>query len=201
MTFSGRSNLVLASGSKARRDLLEQAGLEFAVRPAHIDETSIIRDLEKKISAADIALELAQRKATAISRDDPLALVIGADQILCCGGKLYQKAVTPEGAKTDLRLLRGQQHQLVSAVCVVREAKVLWSFVDTANLLMKKFDDDFIDRYVKAAGNAILSTVGGYELEGRGPWLFEKIEGDYFTILGLPLIPLLSFLQGEGFGP
>ncbi len=122
------------------------------MRPAHVDETSIIRDLEQKIPAADIALELAQCKAKAISQEDPLALVIGADQILCCGGKLYQKVVTPDGAKTDLRMLRGQKHQLISAVCIVREAEVIWSFVDTANLLMKKFDDEFIGRYVETAG-------------------------------------------------
>ncbi len=197
----GVKKIVLASGSKARRALLEQAGLSFEVRPAHIDESAIIADLQKKIPAADIALELARRKAAEISEDDPLAFVIGCDQILTCAGKLYQKAVTTEALVTDLMALRGQKHQLISAVCVVEAGKVQWSHADTASLTMKNFDEDFVDRYIKAAGPGIHHTVGGYELEGLGPWLFEKVEGDYFTILGLPLVQLLSFLQTQGYGP
>lgn len=198
---SAVKKIVLASASKARRALLEQAGLSFEVRPASIDEQSIIADLQKKIPAADIALELARRKAAAISEDDPLAFVIGCDQILTCGGKLYQKSASPEELAADLKTLRGQKHQLISAVCVVEAGKTFWSHADIASLTMKNFNDEFIDNYINAAGGSVLNTVGGYELEGLGPWLFEKIEGDYFTILGLPLVQLLSFLQTQGYGP
>ena len=193
--------LVLASGSKARRMLLAQTGLGFEAIPAAIDEQAVLKDLERKISPEDIAAELARRKALAVAANNPDAFVIGGDQMLVCGGRIYSKAETKEEALDNLRALRGRTHQLISAVCVAQGDEILWEHADTALLTMRAFDDDFLARYADAAGEALLATVGGYELEGLGATLFEKTEGDYFTILGLPLLPLLGFLLRNGYGP
>jgi septum formation protein len=193
--------LILASASKARRTLLTQAGLNFTVCPATIDETALFAQLQGQGGAEDIAQALARHKALDVAVADPAAHVIGADQILVCDGRLYQKARDIKEAFANLQSLQGRTHQLVSAVCVVQGTRVLWQHIEAASLTMKKCDDEFIERYLAAVGDTALRSVGAYELEGQGSWLFERIEGDYFTILGLPLLPLLGFLQTQGRGP
>jgi septum formation protein len=193
--------LILASGSKARKAMLTQAGLVFDVIPADIDEAAVLKNLQGKLPPEEIAAELARRKALAVASDNQETLVIGADQMLVCAGRIYSKAKTKEEARENLKNLRGRTHQLISAVCVAHGDEIMWSHTDTASLTMRGFDDDFFNDYMDAAGDALLNSVGGYELEGLGATLFERTEGDYFTILGLPLLPLLGFLLREGYRP
>ncbi len=196
-----QKKLVLASASRARRALLQQAGLEFEAVPADLDELAIIAACPAKKNHEALARELAARKALHVCAAQPCSVVIGADQILSCEGRLYSKAPTPGQARENLKSLRGKTHQLISAVCVAENEKIIWEHAQTARLTMKNFDDSFFDKYCEAAGAALTRAVGGYELESHGSWLFEKVDGDYFTILGLPLLPLLSFLEKEGFAP
>lgn len=195
------TRLVLASASKARRALLTQAGLAFDVTTADIDEDAVIQDMKTKSGPHDIALELARQKALSVARKNADALVIGGDQVLSCEGRLYTKAQNDREARKNLETLRGKTHHLVSAVCVAHGGDILWEHAETAGLTMKNWSADFLDTYMSGAGDALTKAVGCYELEGLGAWLFDKIEGDYFTILGLPLLPLLQFLETKGFGP
>jgi septum formation protein len=126
--------------------------------------------------------------------------VIGADQVLECHGKILSKAKNKKAAADKLRFLRGKTHRLISAACVAKNGKIIWQGVQHADLTMKNFNDAFLKRYIAEAGDTLTGAVGAYALEEKGIWLFKKIEGDYFTILGMPLLPLLGFLQGEGLG-
>lgn len=193
--------LILASGSKARQEMLTRAGLKFKAIPADIDEKALLAALKNKLPPAEIAAALAQEKAKFVTAQNPGAYVVGADQILVFKGKIFSKAATKEEARASLQKLRGQTHHLISAVCVAKDGEILWDFADSAALAMRNFDDDFLDAYCAQAGEALTKTVGAYELEGRGASLFEKTEGDFFTILGLPLLPLLGFLLQEGVVP
>jgi septum formation protein len=188
--------LILASQSITRKALLEQAGLSFSCVPARIDE----RGLEQAALMAggdgrDIALLLAQHKAAAVAASHPGAIVIGADQTLSLGTALLHKPDDRPSAQSQLDLLRGKTHRLHAAVALVRDDELLWSGVETAELTMRDFTaaerDDVLDR----EGDAALSSVGGYRLEGPSIRLFETVTGDYFTILGLPLLPLLAALR------
>lgn len=193
--------IVLASGSAARRQMLAAAGVAFAVDPARIDEGALKDQFIRHTTCAppfDLALFLADAKATDVSARYPGALVIGSDQVLALGERLFSKAVDRTGARATLAALRGKTHQLHSAVSIARDGKVLWSYVETASLMMRDFSDGFLDRYLEQAGDALLWSVGCYELEGRGVQLFERIEGDYFTILGMPLLPVLAELRALG---
>jgi len=188
--------LILASGSAARRAMLAGAGVKFSVVPADVDEAAI-----KAAGPADVgalALELAVAKARRIAAMAPGALVIGADQILVCEGERFDKPENLTAAAAHLRTLRGRAHQLVTAACVVREGEVLWSRVETPALTMRTFSDAFLEDYLAAEGGAVCSCVGAYRLEGLGMQLFSRIDGDYFTILGLPLLALLGFLREAG---
>lgn len=195
---SDRRPLVLASSSRYRARLLSDAGIPFEIHPAGVDEAAIKQSMQREgVEAADIARGLAEVKALRISRTHPGALVIGADQLLVCNGVLFSKPPDMAHARASLQALRGKTHELMTAVCVALDGVVIWHHTERARLQMRAFTDDFLDAYLAEAGNAVLSTVGAYELEGRGAQLFDRVDGDYFGILGLPLLPLLAFLRGH----
>jgi septum formation protein len=196
---STRERLILASASTARAALLRSAGLEFAVDPANVDEGAVKQDYRARgCDAAACALALAAAKARAVGQRYVEAFVLGADQILVCEGEWFDKPGTLDEAAAQLRRLRGRHHILVTAACVYRGDARLWQAVAAPKLTMRCFGDGFLAAYINAEGNAVLGSVGAYRLEGRGVQLFERIEGDYFAILGLPLLPLLEFLRGHG---
>jgi len=193
-----RQPLVLASKSDVRGKIIAAAGLRFEIRPAQIDE----RAVEAKAGVSDAAAAariLARVKAEAVSALRPGQLVLGADQTLARGATRFSKPVDRAAAVGQLRALRGRSHELHTAIALVRDGAVLFDCVDTARLTMRDFSDRFLDDYLDMAGDLALTSVGGYQLEGIGIHLFERVEGDYFTILGLPLLPLLAFLRANGF--
>ena len=193
--------LILASASPARRSILENAGLSFEVAPAEIDERAAEEPLSKAgATPDDIAMALAMVKAESVSAARSDALVIGADQILDFNGERLNKPADMEAARRQLLKLSGKTHLLHSAVACARGEKIVWQHVETAALTMRKLTPAFIGRYLAAVGDDALKSVGVYQLEGRGIQLFEKVDGDYFAILGLPLLPLLAFLRSEGIG-
>jgi septum formation protein len=190
---------VLASASPIRAELLRRAGVDIVVDTAAIDEAEIKAAFRgERREAAECATALAEAKAARVARRHPGALVVGADQMLVCDGHWFDKPADVLEARAHLLALRGRRHELVSAVCVVRGTTRLWHFVDRPALTMRSFSDSFLDDYLAAAGDAVLGSVGAYRLEGEGIQLFSRIEGDYFAILGLPLLPLLEFLRGHG---
>jgi septum formation protein len=189
--------LVLASKSSARRALLEAAGIPLEVAPVNIDE----RAVESRAAAeraVDAAVLLAREKARAGCAGRKGRLVVGADQTMALGRTRFTKPLDRDTARAQLQTLAGKTHELHSAVAVARDGRVLFSAVDTAKLTMRALSERFLDAYLDAAGPAVTASVGGYQLEGLGSQLFDKIEGDYFTILGLPLLALLTFLRREG---
>lgn len=191
--------LVLASASSARAELLRRAGVSFTVAPAVIDEAEIKAAFRaERLGVAECANALAEAKALRVARRHPDALVIGADQMLVCDGAWFDKPADRAAARAQLVALRGKRHELISAVCVVRGGERLWHFVDRSALVMRDFSDAFLDTYLDAAGADVLGSVGAYRLEAIGVQLFARIEGGYFAILGLPLLPLLDFLRGHG---
>jgi nucleoside triphosphate pyrophosphatase len=190
--------LVLASRSEVRGKLLAGAGLRFETRPSQIDERAV--EAQAGISdAAGAARHLAVAKAKNVAALLPGRLVLGADQTLARGGRRFGKPADRPKAAEQLRELRGRTHELNSALALVRDGEVLFDCVDTARLTMRDFSDGFLEAYLDLAGGAALASVGGYQLEGIGVHLFERVEGDYFTILGLPLLLLLDFLRRNGF--
>ncbi len=190
--------LLLASKSTIRRVLLENAGLKIEVEPAQADEDKAKRAFQtERVNSqpADLAKFLAQMKATLVSGKHPRKLTIGADQILVFEDKIISKPTSIDEARNLLIEMRAKSHELVSAVALAMDGKVLWSFDEAVQVKMRDFSDEFLSTYLAAAGDSVLETVGGYKLEGLGVHLFEKIDGDYFTVLGLPMIPLLEFLR------
>ncbi len=199
-TASARE-IVLASGSRARREMLAAAGLHFTVQAADVDEPAIRARLLKEDASVEpkrIAAVLAAAKAEDVSGKIGGSLIIGADQVLALGDELLSKAPNMEAARAALRKLRGRTHELHSAVAFAEKGKVTWAHVATARLTMRDFSDAFLDDYLLRAGDRVGQSVGGYELEGIGVQLFDRIEGDYFTILGLPLMPVLAELRVRG---
>ncbi len=195
--WRGKYRLILASQSRTREILLANAGIPFDAVPARIDERAVQRD--SGLSApGDIAGLLAREKACFISSRSPGRYVIGADQTLALGNRLFSKPAGRAQAADQLQLLAGQTHELHSAVAVARDGKVLFSEVSVARMTMRPLSGEEIRTYLDAAGDAVTTSVGAYQLEGLGVHLFERIEGDHFTILGLPLLPLLAFLRGQG---
>jgi len=193
------ASVVLASASPVRAALLRAAGIPITVDVAAIDEAEVKTSLRaEQAEPAAIAEALAELKAQRVARRQPGRLIIGADQVLECGGILFDKPVDLAAARSQLLALRGRDHRLVSAVLLVRDGQRVWHHVDRANLKMRNFSTDFLDRYLRSAGDAALSSVGAYQLEGMGAQLFAAIDGDYFTILGLPLLPLLDILREHG---
>ena len=191
--------MILASASPARRDMLRAAGLEVEALAADIDERAAEAPLrETGAGPADIALALAMAKALDVSGRRPGALVIGADQTLDCDGEQFDKPADMEAARRQLLALAGKTHELHAGVALARDGEIVWSEVDTARMTMRRFSPEFVGRYLAKAGEAALSSVGAYQVEGRGIQLFEAIDGDHFTILGMPLLPLLAQLRRLG---
>ena len=190
--------VVLASASAARRMLLGQAGVPHAIEPARIDEESVKLSLKAEQATASQAAEtLAELKAQKISTRHPTALVIGADQMMDCENRWFDKPTSLDQAADHLRALSGRTHRLTSAVVIVRSGSRTWHHVAEAELTMRRLDEAFIARYLEAAGERSLDSVGAYQLEGAGIQLFSRIAGDYFAILGLPLLPLLEALRDQ----
>lgn len=192
-------DLVLASASPARARLLEAAGIRFRIRRVGVDEDAI-KDamLAENARPPDIADTLAEMKALRGSAAEREALVIGADQVLVMDGRLYSKPEDRAAARAQLMDLRGKTHELVTAISVARGGGIIWRHVETVRLHMRAFSDSFLDHYLDAAGDGVLSSVGCYHLEGRGVHLMSRIEGDHFTVQGLPLLAFLQFLRDQG---
>ena len=197
------AKLVLASSSRTRATVLTNAGLaEVEIDAPQVDEDGVKEALRADgANAAQVADTLAELKAMAVSRRHPNAFIIGADQTLDCNGLWFDKPVDIQDARNNLRKLRGQRHTLFAGVCVVKDGRRLWHVVEPAYLTMRDFDDTFLDWYLASVGEDVTRSVGGYQLEGIGAQLFRRIDGDYFTILGLPLLPLLEFLREHGLVP
>ena len=191
--------LILGSGSRSRRLLLKNAGLAFETMPADLDERAAEAPLlETGASPEDIALALAMAKATIVSEAHRSALVIGADQMLELDGERLTKPADMEAARHQILQLSGKTHTLHSAVVCARDGGIVWQHVEPAHMTMRKLAPQFIGRYLAAVGAEALSSVGAYQIEGRGIQLFDRIDGDFFAILGLPILPLLTFLRSEG---
>ena len=199
MTGIGGQPVVLASASAARAAILTGAGIEVLRDPAGIDEDEIKHSFRAAGGdAAACATALAETKAIRVSARHPDTLVVGADQMLDCAGTWFDKPRDRSEARAQLAALRGKRHELVSAVAVVKNGAVIWRLVDRPRLTMRAFSDRFLDAYLAALGDEALASVGVYQLEGLGVQLFERIEGDYFSILGLPLLQLVDFLRSNG---
>lgn len=190
--------IVLASRSRIRAELLASAGVAAEAKPVSIDEKALRAEMAQPTVPHALALRLAEAKARAGAAANPEAFVIGADQVLSLNGEIFSKPAFLDAATDQLRSLRGATHRLDSAFACVRGDRLIASAVDGAELTMRAFSDAFLDFYVETAGPGILDSVGGYQLEGLGAQLFERVEGDYFTVLGLPLLPLLAVLRAEG---
>jgi septum formation protein len=198
--WRGTKPLILASKSPARQALLANAGIAFEAIPAELDERAI--QLASALSApGEIAALLARDKALFVSAKHPDRFVVGADQTLILGVRLFSKPAGRMQAAAQLRALAGQSHELHSAAAVARDGEILFEHVSIARMTMRSLDDAAISAYLDAAGEAVATSVGAYQLEGLGVHLFERIEGDHFTILGLPLLPLLKFLRSQGLLP
>jgi septum formation protein len=194
--WRGKQPLVLASQSRARQTLLANAGIEFESDPAEIDERAI--QASSGLSApGDVASLLAREKARIASSRRPARYVVGADQTLALGARLFNKPSGRTQAADQLRALAGHCHELHAAVAVACDGKLLFEHVSIARMTMRRLGDAEIDSYIEEAGDAVVSSVGSYQLEGLGVHLFERIEGDHFTILGLPLLELFAFLRSE----
>jgi septum formation protein len=191
--------LILASKSKSRQDMLSNAGICFKSLPADLNEENIIEKLEKEgASSGNISLCLAKEKALYISKQNLQEYVIGSDQVLSMNEKIYSKAKNKQEAIERLMEFQGKEHFLTSAVCVAKGGEVLWHKTDAVALKMKSLNLQDIEKYSEIAGDTLTSCVGCYAIEGAGIRLFSEIRGDYFTILGMPLLPLLNYLDGEG---
>lgn len=189
----------LASRSRTRAELLANAGIPFTAEVAGVDEPEVKAAMRAKGASTQTAADtLAALKAKKISARHPHAFVIGSDQILECGGVWFDKPVDMDQARAQLQTLRGRDHRLVSVTCVFLENTRAWSHLSIAELAMRDFSDTFLEDYLDAMGPRVLDVVGGYEIEGLGAQLFSKISGDFFSILGLPLLPLLEFLRENG---
>lgn len=192
--------LLLASASTIRLQLLRNAGLQVTASPARVDEDAIRQALEaESATPRDIADALAEVKARKLADKNPTALVLGCDQVLAFKGRVFAKPTSPQDARAQLHNLRGQTHQLLSALVLYDDAKPIWRHVGQARLTMLPVSDAYIDAYLSRNWDSARHSVGAYKLEEEGVRLFSAIEGDYFTILGLPLLPLLGYLGQRGF--
>lgn len=190
-------NLVLASASASRTALLKAAGVAFCADPADLDEDALMADLIGR-DAATVASTLAQHKALHVSARHPGQLVLGGDSVIGFGHEMLSKCATLAEARALLRRLAGHTHLLVSAAALARDGALLWTHASPCRMTMRDFSQEFLDDYIAAEGKTILSSVGCYRFEGRGAQLFDKVEGDYFSVLGLPLLAVLSALRKEG---
>lgn len=189
--------IILASRSAARRAMLTEAGVEFETADARVDEDALKASLTG-VDPRTLAIRLAEAKALAVSRDRPEAWVLGADQTLAFDGGLVSKARDRDEARARLQAMRGRTHTLNSGAALARDGQIYWAGADAATMRMRLFSDAFLDDYLAREGDALLGCVGSYRLEGLGAQLFEAVEGDYFTVLGLPLWPVLAELRRAG---
>lgn len=193
------TRLILASQSPFRRMLMENAGLAFETQAAEIDERVVEAGLAaRNPTPPEVAEALAIEKAMDVARRNPSALVIGSDQTLSLDGRVFHKPADMAEAKSHLMAMSGRTHALNCGIALVRDGEVLWSHVSIAHLTMRTLSEPFITRHLARVGERVLASVGAYQLEGEGVQLFERIDGDYFTILGLPLLPLLAKLRDLG---
>jgi nucleoside triphosphate pyrophosphatase len=196
-----RPPLILASGSPYRRKMLHDAGLAFEVIPAAVDEPALKHSFAARtprLPPSALADALARAKAEAVSQAHPRGLVIGADQILALGDDLFDKPGTDAAVRVQLERLRGKTHRLISAVALAEAGEIVWSHTEEAVLTMRSFSPEFLDRYLAQSGGRVRDIVGAYEIECPGIQLFERVSGDHFTIIGLPLVPLLAALRARG---
>ena len=199
MNNSLEEMIVLASTSMTRRKMLRRVGLEVTFMTPNLNESEIKTVArEKTISSCRLALQLAEAKAAAVARTYRKDWIIGADQVLACGNVRIDKAENREEARKILEFLSGQSHELHTATCVMRDAMIQWSYVDTAKLWMRKLSSRFIEGYLDQAEEEVLSSLGCYQIENLGAQLFDRLEGDQFSIQGMPLLPLLAFLRSRG---
>ena len=202
MNNSPEERIVLASGSAARCKMLRQVGLDIVVAASNLDESAIkTAAMAHNVPPRNLANQLAEAKATAVALDYRGNWIIGADQVLAVGKVLIDKAGNRKEARKTLEKLSGQSHELYTAVCVMRDATVLWRYLDTAILWMRPLSTDFIEGYLDRAGGEVLCSVGCYQIESLGAQLFDRVQGDHFTIQGMPLLPLLAFLRSQGLMP
>lgn len=193
------TELILASASAIRAELLARAGVEVALHPARIDEEAIRTALEAEgATPRDQADALAEMKARKVAGRLPSAVVIGCDQVLDFKGQVFAKPGDLQAARGQLQMLRGQTHKLLSAVVVYEGEKPVWRHVGEVRLTMREFSDDYLEAYLSRNGTSVLDSVGGYKLEEEGVRLFSAVQGDYFTVLGLPLVALLGYLAQRG---
>jgi len=198
LSLPGAPPVVLASASRSRATMLAAAGVAFAAAPAGVDEDEVKRALRAEgASAMNVAETLAELKAQQVSRRHPGALVIGGDQVLECNDVLFDKPPDRDHARGHLLALRARNHTLHASVCVVRDGAYLWHANDSAELAMRDLSDAYIDAYLATIGDDALLSVGAYQIEGVGAQLFTRVRGDFFTVLGMPLLPLLEFLRGQ----
>jgi len=202
---SGRSAIILASGSAVRANLMRGAQIPFEIVPADLDESILKRELGNGPDAEGehgagpaISMALAKAKAELVSAQHPDALVIGADQVMTLGKTCYDKPKDMQEARNRLRAFRGKSHLLHGGVALAQAGETIWDHYQPSHLTMRDFTDGFLDAYLETAGPAVLSSVGAYQLESIGAQLFERIDGDYFAILGLPLLPLMAELRRLG---
>jgi septum formation protein len=194
------SRIVLASGSASRAALLAQAGVACVRDASDVDEDAVKQALQAQ-PTGEIAMALAVAKAERVAARHPGALVIGGDQMLDCEGRRFDKPADRDAARAQLMALRGRRHTLPTAAVVMRDGTVLWRALEMPALAMRNFSEAFLDAYLAEVGDAVTKSVGAYQLEGRGIQLFDSVEGTFFTILGLPMVPLLGFLRSEGVLP
>jgi septum formation protein len=194
--WRGKDPLILASQSRARKMLLANAGIPYEAIPADIDERAVQRD-SGLVAPGEVASLLAREKALFVSSQMPGRFVVGADQTLALGNRLFSKPAGRVQAAEQLRALAGNMHELHSAIAVARGGKILFADVSIARMTMRRLGDSEIEAYLDQAGEAVTTSVGAYQLEGLGVHLFERIDGDHFTILGLPLLQLFAFLRSE----
>lgn len=193
------THLILASGSATRQRMLRDAGVPFEAVVPRVDEDSVKAAMKNDgAPPGDVAEALAELKATRVSRKYPEALVVGCDQMLACEGWWYDKPHNRDAAQAQLRGLRGKTHELISSAVAVQDGKRIWHHTESARLTMRPFSDDFLNDYLEKAGDAVTHSVGGYQLEGLGAQLFSRVTGDYFVILGMPLLPLMDVLRNHG---
>lgn len=190
--------LILASGSAARAAVLKGAGVPFRVMRSALDEEAAKASLRKEgVAPADQAMALAELKALSVARRER-GLVLGADQMLFCEGRVFDKPANRDAAREQLLALRGRSHELLTAAAIALEGAVIWRALTRPKLTMRGFSEDFLEDYLDAVGPAACASVGAYQIEGRGVQLFSRIEGEWFSILGLPMLELLAFLRERG---